>query len=61
MLKGAHNLMRGIQKRGMRGMVKHGASIARLGSDLMKGGSELANAAKNIKPKTTDQITDAVF
>ena len=48
MLKGAHNLMRGIQKRGMRAMLKHGASIARLGSNLMKGGAELSNASKNI-------------
>ena len=48
MLKGAHNLIRGIQKRGMRAIVKHGASMARTGSQILKGGPELANRSKNI-------------
>jgi type IV secretory pathway VirB6-like protein len=48
MLKGAHNLLRGIQKRGMRAIVKHGASMARTGSQILKGGAELANRSKNI-------------
>ena len=48
MLKGAHNLIRGIQKRGMRAIVKHGASMARTGSQIIQGGAELANRSKNI-------------
>ncbi len=48
MAKGMNDLMRGIQKRGMRAMVKHGPTVARKGLSVARGTVSLASDIRNL-------------